>query len=318
MNEEQYWKSVLAKLKQGQSVILVVIIERTGSAPNIPGAKMFITLEDSLGTVGGGNSEHRLFDRARDILKKGDFIVEKVFMEHTDSEHEDSSGMICSGTQTFALISLEKKSIPTIKEIINSLEKAEPGILTINTEGISFDAGIQLADDNIFSEDDQFWTYQENTGIKDKLFIVGGGHVSLALSRIMETLDFHITVFDDREELPTMVSNTYAHEKRKISYDDVASYIPEGENIYVAIMTFGHKSDEKVLERIINKKCKYIGMMASPAKKLQVFDNLEMKGISKELLDSIYSPIGIKIKSNTPEEIAISIAAEIIKIKNAK
>jgi xanthine dehydrogenase accessory factor len=81
-------------------------------------------------------------------------------------------------------------------------------------------------------------------------------------------------------------------------------------------MTFGHVSDELVLEKIITKKCRYIGMMASKAKRQQVFENLVRKGVSTSLLDTVFSPIGIKIKSHTPEEIAISIAAQIIKIKN--
>ena len=83
-------------------------------------------------------------------------------------------------------------------------------------------------------------------------------------------------------------------------------------------MTYGHVSDELVLESIIDKKCRYIGMMASASKKQQIFASLEKKGISTDLLNSIYSPIGIKIKSHTPEEIAISISAEIISVKNSE
>ena len=318
MNEEHYWKTILTGLEQGKHAVLVVIIERTGSAPNIPGAKMFITLDDAMGTVGGGNSERRLFDRARTLLTEEKSSVEKVHMEHSDTAHENSSGMICSGSQTFALIPLGKNDIHTIKDIIESFTKAQPGVLTINEKGIFFDTSNRLTEDRTFSEDGTSWIYHENIGIQDRLFIIGGGHVSLALSQIMETLDFHITVIDDRKKLPTMIANTYAHMKKVVPYDNIADIIPEGDNIYVAIMTFGHKSDEYVLERIITKKCKYIGMMASPAKKQQVFSNLEKKGISKDLLDFLHSPIGIKIRSHTPEEIGISIAAEIIQVKNSK
>jgi len=316
MNEEQSWKTILTELEQGKLAVVVVIIQRTGSAPNIPGAKMFVTLDYLMGTVGGGNSEHKLLNHARTLLKEGKSLVEKVHMEHKGNEIEDSSGMICSGSQTFALITLEETDRPSIKEIIESYTKAQPGVLTITEKGIIFETGKTLKHDHIFSEQGTSWTYQENVGLQDRLFIIGGGHVSLALSRIMETIGFHITVFDDRKELPTMTNNTYAHEKEVVSYDNISTYIPEGENVYATIMTFGHSSDELVLEKIIAKKCKYIGMMASSAKKNQVFSNLEKKGVSKKLLDTIHSPIGVEIKSNTPEEIAISIAAEIIKVKN--
>ena len=317
MNEEHFWKTILTALEQGKQAVLVVIINQTGSAPNVPGAKMYVTLDNIIGTVGGGISEHNLFNRARTLLSEGKFSVETVHMEHNDTAQENRSGMICDGSQTFALISLGKQNIQTIKKIMKSYAKTRPGVLTINEKGICFDSGNTLANDRIYSENNTSWTYQENIGIQDRLFCIGGGHVSLALSRIIETLGFHITVIDNRNKLPTMVANTYAHEKKIISYDNIATNIPEGDNVYVVIITFAHISDELVLEEIIAKKCRYIGMIASSTKKLTVFTNLEKKGISKDLLDSIHSPIGMSIKSHTPEEIAISIAAEIILVKNS-
>ncbi len=318
MNEEHYWKTTLTELEKGKQVVLVVIIERTGSAPNVPGAKMFVMHDNVMGTVGGGNSEHKLFDQAHTLLNEGKISVEKVHMEHRDNALEDRSGMICSGSQTFALIPLGEQDRPTIKKIVESYTKAQSGLLTISEKGIVFETGKTLTRDRYLSEQGTSWVYQENLGLQNRLFIIGGGHVSLALSRIMETLGYHITVLDDRKELPTMISNSYAHEKKVVSYENIATHIPEGENVYITIMTFGHTSDEFVLERIIPKKCRYIGMMASSAKKQLVFENLERKGISKELLDKLYSPIGIKIKSHTPEEIAVSIAAEIIQVKNSE
>ncbi|MCK4896917.1 MAG: XdhC family protein, partial [Candidatus Heimdallarchaeota archaeon] len=195
--------------------------------------------------------------------------------------------------------------------------KAKPGVLTINEKGISFEKDKSLVEDRVFSIENEIWSYQENIAKQDRLFIIGGGHVSLALSQVMKTLGFHITVYDDRENLLSMNNNIFAHKKQVLSYDNIAENIPEGDNIYVTVMTFGHVSDENVLEKIISKKCRYIGMMASVKKAETVFSNLVKKGISKELLDNVHSPIGIKIQSNTPEEIAISIAAEIILTKNS-
>ena len=318
MNEEHYWKKTLEVLEKEEQVVLIVIIERTGSAPNIPGAKMFITHDDSMGTVGGGNSEHKLFERAKQLLKEGKIVVENVHMEHRENSIEDSSGMICSGSQTFAIITLEKKDIPTINKIIESHVEAQPGTLTINENGISFEFAEILETDCIYYYEGTSWTYQEKIGEQNSLFIIGGGHVSLALSRIMKTLGFHISVYDDRKDLPTMINNEHAHVKQIVSYEDLPAMIPEGDNIYVTIMTYGHISDELVLESIIDKKCRYIGMMASSNKKQQIFGSLEKKGISTKLLDSIHSPIGVRIKSHTPEEIAISIAAEIIQVKNTQ
>ncbi len=317
MNEEHFWKNILKEIELGNPSVVVTIINREGSAPNIPGAKMFVNLDSIGGTVGGGLSESRLLELAKTILKEKDFSVKTVHMEHNENADDNRSGMICSGSQTFALTPLSKDDKPTIEMIIEAYTKTKLGVLSISNKGINVDFGDLLTHDKSYSGDDHSWSYRENIGFQDKFFIIGGGHVSLALSNVIATLGFHITVLDDRKNLPTMAANTCAHVKDVISYKDISSIIPEGNNIYVVIMTYGHQSDELVLESIISKKCRYIGMMASAAKKQQIFTNLEEKGISKDLLNNIYSPIGIGINSNTPEEIAVSIAAELIKVKNS-
>lgn len=317
MSEEHLWETILTLLEEGKSAVLVVIIHREGSAPNVPGAKMLVTLDTVMGTVGGGISEFKLYDLARNMLSEKKLAIETVHMEHNEESTENRSGMICSGSQKFALTPLTNQHIQVIDEIKESFSRAQPGVLILNEKDIFFESGTTLEEDKIYSEQGSTWSYRENIGLQDKLFIIGGGHVSLALSRIMKTLNFHITVIDDRNELMTMITNTYAHVKIVLTYEKIAEIIPEGENIFVTIMTFGHISDEQVLESIIAKKCRYIGMMASLSKKQQVFANLEKKGISKNLLDLINSPIGLKIRSHTPEEIAISIAAEIIQVKNS-
>ena len=317
MNDEQLWKHALNSLNKGEESILVVIIHRVGSAPNVPGAKMLVTEKSSIGTVGGGISEHTLTERAQEMLKRKQKNVETIHMNHSEDAQENKSGMICSGSQIFALVPLTKESLWIIQEIYEKFIKAKSGILTISAKGISLEEERILPIKNIYTEEET-WKYEENIGLQDRLIMIGGGHVSLALSQVMTTLNFHLTVIDDRQNLPTMNNNNFAHEKLVISYNDILSYVPEGNNIYVAIMTFGHTSDELVLEKLITKKLKYLGMMASTFKKQQVFTSLEKRGVPTELLEKIHSPIGVPIKSDTPEEIAISIAAEIIAVRNKR
>ena len=318
MNEEQFWKTALESLYENKEVLIITIIQRIGSAPNIPGAKMLVTADNLVGTVGGGNSEHLLAQHARETLRNRRPRVETIYLDHSEGSGETHSGMICSGSQTFALVLLGKQDIPTSEEIHQAYAKIIPGILTISNEGISYEKNKTLERDNFYTKNDSGWEYKENVGLQDRLIVIGGGHVSLALSRIMKTLNFHITILDDRLDLPTMENNSFAHEKHVIAYENILSYIPEGENVYVAIMTYGHASDELVLEKLVSRNYRYIGMMASSFKKQQIFTNLENKGISENLLSKVCSPIGIKIKSDTPEEIAVSIAAEIISVRNSE
>jgi len=318
LNDEKFWKKIQSELQKGSNVVLVEIMERKGSAPNAEGAKMYVTLEKSEGTVGGGLSEYQLIEQAREKLRKKDFTTEKVFMVHSEKGGENKSGMVCSGTQTFAIVPLGEKDKSKVQTIIDAYNKAEPTIITINEKGIKIELGKTSEEQYSFIDEEEKWTFKENIGLRNRLIIVGGGHVSLAFSKIMKTLDFHITVYDNRENLETMKNNNYANVKKVIDYEEIGKYVLEGNNVYVTIMSFGHKYDELVLEKLIHKKFKYIGLMASKSKKKKLFENLKQKGISDELLEKVHSPIGISINSITPEEIAISIAAEIVATKNAE
>lgn len=317
MNKVRFWKKIHGILEQDKTVVLVVIIDQIGSAPNSPGAKMYVTQKESHGTVGGGISEHDLIEKAKEMIRIESATVEKIYMKHEKGKTVNHSGMICSGSQTFALIPLSQQDLTTVEKIIISYQAKKPGMLTISEKGMKFIFDNSLKSKHRDYKEGVEWIYEETTGIENKLFIIGGGHVSLALSRVVNTLGFHITVIDDRQDLPTMAKNIHAHKKRVIdNYETIEQIIHDGENVYVCIMTFGHQQDEKVLEKLIYKKVRYIGMMASKAKKKQIFSNLMKKGIPDKVLDVVYSPIGVSIKSITPEEIAISIAAELIKVKN--
>ena len=114
-----------------------------------------------------------------------------------------------------------------------------------------------------------------------------------------------------------MKKNLFANEKLVINYNDIEQYIPEGDRSYVAIMTTGHIADKLVLEKLVNKKLKYLGMISSKSKSKQVFQELTEAGVEKRRLELVHSPIGLNINSKTVEEIAISIFAEIIQIKNS-
>ena len=99
-------------------------------------------------------------------------------------------------------------------------------------------------------------------------------------------------------------------------YSELSDLISGGENVYVAIMTFGYRSDNIALRAVINKDFKYIGVLGSQTKTDELFKEWKHDGLSLKRLEKIHSPIGLSIKSQSPMEIAISIAAEIIKVKN--
>jgi len=161
-------------------------------------------------------------------------------------------------------------------------------------------------------EAENAWLYEENIGAIDTAYIIGGGHVGQALSHVLAMLDFHIVILDER----TDIDNLYANEKILASYEDIQRHISDGDRNYVVIMTPNHKADKRVLEQLLDKKLRYLGMMGSARKVREIFGQLRDQGIPSEKLGGIHTPIGLPIKSHTPAEIAVSIAAEMISVKN--
>lgn len=152
--------------------------------------------------------------------------------------------------------------------------------------------------------------------IKPKLLIVGGGHVGHAIYKAASILDFHIVIFEDREEFLNEKRFPKAQELILGDFEESLKNYPVDNSTYIVIVTRGHEFDEEALEAVINSKAKYIGVMGSRNKVSKMILNLEEKGIDKNKLKKVYTPIGLAIGGETPEEIAISILSEILLIKN--
>ena len=150
-----------------------------------------------------------------------------------------------------------------------------------------------------------------------QLMIIGGGHVGQALAKAALLLDFNIIIVDDRKEY----SESGQPEERIKRIHAPADYsaLPEiTENSYICLVTKGYPSDEAALRQVIKSPARYIGMIGSKKKIRTVYDNLQKDGFDKKLFERIHAPIGLDIGADSPEEIAISILAEIIRIKNNK
>lgn len=151
---------------------------------------------------------------------------------------------------------------------------------------------------------------------KPKLLIAGGGHVAHAIYNVASLLDFDIVVFEDREEFLTKERFPKAYELILGKIDEKLGDYSIDDNTYIVIATRGHQYDEESLEKVIDSNAKYIGGLGSKRKVATMMENLRNKGISEENINKVYSPIGLKISDGSPKEIAISIIAEILKIKN--
>ncbi|MDD4169582.1 MAG: XdhC family protein [Desulfotomaculaceae bacterium] len=147
-----------------------------------------------------------------------------------------------------------------------------------------------------------------------QMLILGGGHIALPLVKMASILGYNITVVDDR---PSFANSTRFPEVGRIICANFANFLKELEtdrNTFIVIITRGHQHDLDCLREVINKPAAYIGMIGSKRKTGAILTQLKAEGIPAELLEEVYSPIGLNIGAETPEEIALSILAEIVNI----
>jgi xanthine dehydrogenase accessory factor len=322
--ELEIWRFAAERLRPGEPVMLLVVAESSGSSPGRQGFKMMVAADDMAGSIGGGVMEVNLAEQARELLWAASASADASRPVIRQQDHQknsaNSSGMICSGKQTVIFYLLNGAHGKVVGEIISALEKNEPKIFRITPDEFSIKESLEDGIQEIaIDKDSGAFIYEEKLGYKNRLFIVGGGHCALALSELMSRMDFYIELFDDRPDLNTLDKNKYVHKKTVIeSYENIAEFIPEGnEANFVVVMTLGYQTDELVIRKLIDKKLKYFGVLGSKAKMAALLKELEKEGFPKEKLALLHTPIGLPINSQTPEEIAVSIAAEIIAVKNS-
>ncbi len=157
--------------------------------------------------------------------------------------------------------------------------------------------------------------FMEVNGSPKRLIVFGGGHICKDLVRLAQGSEFLITVVDDRPD----ILSEYGHPVAVIKTDpDYQENFPAlDRNCYVVIVTRSHKCDRLILEQAIRQDTAYLGMIGSKSKVAELFSLLEQSGVDRAKLDIVHAPIGIDIKGEGPYEIAVSILAELIAVKNA-
>jgi xanthine dehydrogenase accessory factor len=320
--ELELWQFIHSRLSRGEDVMLLVVAESSGSSPGRAGYKMAVGADGELcGSIGGGVMEVNLVEQSRKFLTTPDtspsaFLVDQVHQKNSP----DASGMICSGRQTVVVKRLSSTDLETVIAIVVSIENRHP--LKFEISDLRFqilESNQDYIQSSLSRTGETDFRYVESITRVRELYIIGGGHCALALSEMMSKLGFHISIFDDRPELNTIEKNEFANRIAIIEeYERIAEHVPDDNESYVVVMTLGYASDKVVIKQLCGREFKYFGVLGSKAKMATLMRELREEGIPDEQLERIRTPIGIPINSRTPEEIAVSIAAEIIKIKNSK
>lgn len=318
------WKFILEKSEKNLSSVLFVVVKAQGSTPGRLGFKMVISEDESqFGTIGGGIMELNFIKMAKELFdnsNQSEFKL-KIQIHNKFAPEEKQSGLICSGEEwiVFGLLRPNQENRAVYKKIVNEVNSNLK--LLISPKGIflTIKETLDKKDEryHFAQKSESDWFFEENLSFKNKLYIFGRGHVGSALAQVFSLLDFYIITIDNRTSIETAKNKYFSDEIIIDDYKNIGKYIEEGYSSYIAVVTSSMPTDVEVLESCLEKNVRYIGLMGSKSKKKEIFSQLQQKGFSKELLNKIKCPIGVNsIKTHTAQEIAISIATEVINIKN--
>jgi xanthine dehydrogenase accessory factor len=333
-------------LTQGESIVLATIFDHQGSTPRTSGARMIIRANGEIvGTIGGGLLEARVIRRASLIFQSGCSVIDYFALNAATA---DSMDMICGGNLSVLLefIAADQDNrqlfcrwrqltveggvgfvltlLPDLHPSSYESEKCliEPdGAVTGKKLAVDIDLPALLESCRHMRESavvahgrERF--YIEPIARRDRLMLFGAGHVSQSVARLASTVGFGITVVDDRPEFANRQRFSRADEILvPKSFEHVLKTMCIDHSSYIVIVTRGHVHDHTVLAQALETKAGYIGMIGSKRKRDAIYAALLAAGFSPADMERVHSPIGIEIGAETPEEIAVSIVAELVAVR---
>ena len=320
---ERIFSSILNRLEAGEAAVLCRVVSASGSAPRGPGARMAVFAGGrALGTVGGGAAELRTTVEALRSLRQGrrGFCV-----SYSLGGGEGEIGMICGGEMTVLLQLLGAADIPLLSAAASAEEGGEPAWLVTDFSGggewtmsLTREGPADLLGPRPVFRPGRPARYAEPVSRLGTVYLFGGGHVGQALAPLLAGTSFRTVVYDDRPEIARRELFPQAARVILGDYGAAAEQVRIRERDYVVVMTHGHQSDETVLTFALKTPAAYIGCIGSRRKTELLNRRLSAAGFRPADLRRIHAPIGLPIAAETPEEIAVSIAAELIACRAAQ
>jgi xanthine dehydrogenase accessory factor len=301
----QFYEQIAQALAGGEPFALGIISGIKGSSPQKQGAKaLFFADGRIVGTLGGGCLEAEIQDRARRALRTGQPATFDLILDH-DFGWDD--GLICGGKVSGLILPRAAEAAEVWQQLVTRDQ--------ILTWGVRDDFAIQLemADDS-----DTGWFYRETVAPPCALWIAGSGHVAQAAAPLALSLDFQVTVFDDR---PSLANRQFFPEGTQFRVGPWESLLEEPfptTPTFGLIVTRGHQRDALVLARWIRQPFAFLGMIGSRRKARLIFDQFIADGIATAAaLARVSCPVGLEIDSRSVPEIAVSIMAQYIQQRAA-
>lgn len=329
-------------LESGEDLVVATILSSSGSAPRSAGTKMIIRANgDIFGTIGGGliearaqqtapevyasrQSQRYVFDMTGAQAATMDMICGgevEVLLEHIPASQDNLAlfqawhKALHSGRECLLVTPLKRTD--SLKSLQRCLLQADassegPGALPpevaeplwLQSKNLRYPRIISLPEGTF---------YMEPCFVPATLYLFGAGHVSRPTAELATMVGFNTVVLDDRAEFANKERFPQASEIRVVpSYDDCMLDLAIDRYSYLVIVSRGHRHDQDLLRQALRTDAGYIGMIGSRGKRDKIYNNLLADGVGQQALDRVYSPIGLAIEAETPEEIAVSIVGELI------
>jgi xanthine dehydrogenase accessory factor len=343
----------IPEMKIRDGLVLATVTESRGSTPQKPGSSALFDRNGLFeGTVGGGIGEGKVTDLAQKCLITKESVYLQLLLNKEISEKSEA---ICGG-ELFVLIDANPlEHISVFEEMRESHKKKFPGVLitivtTLSDSNLKIDRFwmtdyneplipetirekiTSLVKDILASErKDEFrrielpsphesahvTCFLEKVFPEPQLVIAGAGHIGKALSHIGKLLNFEVTVIDDRVEYANSNNLPDADHIIVNSIGEAIRELPKSSDTFIVIVTRGHNDDANALKSCIGSGFAYVGMIGSKSKVAKMHaEFIQQKWATEEEWSKIFTPVGLDINSKTVEEIAVSIAAQLVMIKN--
>lgn len=300
----------------GTDTVLMTVIRKADSAPRGIGACMLADKTGRLaGSIGGGTVEYLALRTAAGMFEEGngasfdrDYMLRKNIVEDI--------GMVCGGDMTvrFNYISAGSGEWREVIDACSSeVRRRNPGWLVITDVGYP----MWLPNRNGLSPVpmDEEYAFFLPLPVQERALLFGGGHISRALTPVLASVGFDVTVMDCREEYARQEDFYDAQLVFQGDYERISDYMTVTSQDYAVVLTNGHSHDAEVEYQLLQFAPAYLGVIGSAKKTAAVNEKLRARGVTEEQLATVHTPVGLPIRAVTPEEIAISIAAEMILVR---
>lgn len=349
---EFVYSELIKALENNKPCVLATAIRTQGSTPQKVGTKLLVREDGSTaGTIGGGCVEHDIQIEAMNLLldkQSKAFIREYEMNEEMAAEQ----GLVCGGTMWFLIEPIWQpepdlsyarqileaylgKPYLAVASLVKVASRISSGIgtkLVVHSDGSTAGSlGTEALDSQVTNtamnmmhegihhfmlKDKEAEVFIEILGTPLTLIVFGAGHIGKSLSRMTRLLGFRFVIVDDREDYASKELFPEADEVLAMDFVESMKQLPLNPGTAVVVATRGHRHDYYVLKELIKYPVGYLGMVGSKRKQILIYEELFAGGVPLEPLLKIKSPVGINIGARTPEEIALSIMAEIIMWRN--